>query len=97
MRYEKINPIQQFNFQINRILTYGEIAADVNTVRKKTAKIRTFDEWQNVWSDMGKLAEQKSEFLRAAYCFRMMHGYKTVCWGNLARQIQRLHRPGRKV
>lgn len=35
MRYEKINPIQQFNFQINRILTYGEIAADVNTVRKK--------------------------------------------------------------
>ena len=71
MRYEKINPIQQFNFQINRILTYGEIAADVNTVRKKTAKIRTFDEWQNVWSDMGKLAEQKSEFLRAAYCFRM--------------------------
>ena len=71
MSYEKINPIQQFNFQINRILTYGEAAADVNAVRKKTTKIHTFDEWQNVWDDMGKQAEQKSEFLRAAYCFRM--------------------------
>ena len=70
MSYEKINPIQQFNFQINRILTYGEAAADVNAVRKKTTKIHTFDEWQNVWDDMGKQAEQKLEFLRAAYSFR---------------------------
>ena len=71
MSYEKINPIRQFNFQINRILTYGEAAADINAVREKTAKIRTFDEWENVWDDMGKQAEQKSEFLRAAYSYRM--------------------------
>lgn len=71
MSYEQINPIQQFNFQINRVLTYGEIASDVNMVREKTAKISSFDEWQNVWNDLGKIAEEKSEFLRAAYCFRM--------------------------
>lgn len=71
MSYEKINQIQQFNFQINRVLTFGEIAADVNAVREKTARIHTFDEWRKVWDDLGKAAEQKSKFLRAAYCFRM--------------------------
>lgn len=71
MRYEQINPIQQFNFQINRVLTYGEIASDVGAVREKTAKISSFDEWQAVWNGLGKTAEEKSEFLRAAYCFRM--------------------------
>ncbi|MDO4355059.1 MAG: alpha/beta hydrolase [Clostridia bacterium] len=71
MSYEQINPIQQFNFQINRVLTYGEIASDVNMLREKTSKISNFDEWQHVWSDLGKIAEEKSEFLRAAYCFRM--------------------------
>ena len=71
MSYEKINRIQQFNFQINRVLTLGEIAADVNAIREKTAGIHTFDEWRSVWNDLGKLSEQKSEFLRASYCFRM--------------------------
>lgn len=71
MGYEKINPIQQFNFQINRILTYGKIACDIDMVRKKTSKITTFDEWQDVWGDLGKTAETKSQFLRAAYCYRM--------------------------
>ena len=71
MSYEKINPIQQFNFQINRVLTYGEIACDVDLVREKTAKISNVDEWQEVWTDLGRTAEEKVEFLRAAYCFRM--------------------------
>lgn len=71
MSYEKINPIQQFNFQINRVLTYGEIACDVNAIREKAANIRSFNEWKKVWSDLGKESEQKSEFLRAAYCYRM--------------------------
>ena len=71
MSYEKINPIQQFNFQINRVLTYGEIACDVDLVREKTAKISNVDEWQEVWTDLGRTAEEKMEFLRAAYCFRM--------------------------
>lgn len=71
MSYEKINPIQQFNFQINRVLTYGESACDVQAIRERTAAIRSFDEWQKVWCSLGKNAEQKQEFLRAAYCFRM--------------------------
>lgn len=43
MSYEKINPIQQFNFQINRVLTYGDAACDCQLIRSKTAAIQTFD------------------------------------------------------
>lgn len=71
MSYEQINPIQQFNFQINRVLTYGDIASDGALVRKRTAGIRNFDQWKVVWNDLGVIAEEKNEFLRAAYSFRM--------------------------
>jgi pimeloyl-ACP methyl ester carboxylesterase len=71
MSYENINPIQQFNFQINRVLTYGSIACDISAVKEKTAMIRNFKEWEIVWEDLGKIAEQQQEFLRAAYAFRM--------------------------
>lgn len=71
MSYEKINPIQQFNFQINRVLTYGNLAGNVQEIREKTAAIRTFEDWESVWSALGKCAEQKHEYLRAAYCLRM--------------------------
>ena len=78
MSYERVNPIQQFNFQINRILTYGEIACDVDMVREKTSKITTFNEWQDTWDDLGKTAEAKSQFLRAAYCYRMAEFFMKV-------------------
>lgn len=71
MSYEQINPIQQFNFQINRVLTYGDIACDGALVRKRTAKIRNMNQWKSVWNGIGVLAEEKDEFLRAAYAFRM--------------------------
>lgn len=71
MSYEKINPIQQFNFQINRVLTYGSLACDVQAVREETAAIHTFEEWEKVWTDLGKEAERKNALLHAAYCFRM--------------------------
>jgi hypothetical protein len=32
MAYEKINPIQQYNFQINRVLTYGEKAGNYDEI-----------------------------------------------------------------
>ncbi|OUM67986.1 hypothetical protein PIROE2DRAFT_58382 [Piromyces sp. E2] len=71
MVYEKVNPIQQYNFQINRVLTYGELACDMNIVREKCKNIKTFDEWIKVWSSIGETSKQKQEFLKAAYALRM--------------------------
>lgn len=71
MSYEKINPIQQFNFQINRVLTYGDVACDCQLIQSKTAAIETFDDWEKTWVALGNAAEQSNEYLRAAYYFRM--------------------------
>lgn len=72
MSYENINPIKQFNFQINRVLTYGELACDVQEVKERTASIRTFTEWERVWSALGEKAEKDRQNLRAAYYYRMV-------------------------
>jgi len=71
MVYEIINSIQQFNFQINRVLTYGELACDRDVVREKCKNIKTFDEWIEVWSSIGEISKQNNEYLKAAYAFRM--------------------------
>lgn len=44
MSFDYINPIQQFNFQINRVLTYGELACNRQEVIKAMAHIQTFSE-----------------------------------------------------
>jgi len=71
MVYEHINSIQQYNFQINRVLTYGELASDMDTVRIKCKDIKTFDEWIKVWTSIGETEKQNNHFLKAAYAFRM--------------------------
>lgn len=53
MSYKTVNPILQFNFQINRVLTYGESACDIQEVIAKTATIRTFADWEKTWSALG--------------------------------------------
>lgn len=54
MSYKTVNPILQFNFQINRVLTYGESACDIQEVIAKTATIRTFADWEKTWSALGQ-------------------------------------------
>ncbi|ORX85705.1 alpha/beta-hydrolase [Anaeromyces robustus] len=71
MVYENINSIQQYNFQINRVLTYGELACDMEVVREKCKNIKTFDEWIEVWNSIGETSKQKNNYLKAAYAFRM--------------------------
>lgn len=71
MSYKTVNPILQFNFQINRVLAYGESACDIQEVIAKTATIRTFADWEKTWSALGQKAEQQQQFLPAAYYYRM--------------------------
>lgn len=72
MSYEIINPINQFNYQINRVLTYGNIACNIREVREKTASIQTLSDWDRVWSALGEKAEQEKQYLHAAYYYRMV-------------------------
>lgn len=71
MSYTMINPIPQFNFQINRVLTYGDLACNSKEIKMNLPSVRTFEEWYTVWSDMGGSAESKKHYLHAAYYYRM--------------------------
>ena len=35
--YEQINAVTQFNFQINRVLTYGDAACDHEEIARRTS------------------------------------------------------------
>lgn len=69
--YEKVNPIQQFNFQINRVLTYGEMACQKEDVRQRLKNVRNLEEWYKAWTDLSKDAINKGNYLHAAYYDRM--------------------------
>lgn len=72
MAYEHINPIQQFNFQINRVLTYGEAACNRQEVVENVASVRTFSEWNQAWLTIAEKAEKGNRWLHAAYYYRMV-------------------------
>lgn len=72
MAYIKnITGIQQLDFQINRVLTYGKEAADEKEIIEKTKNIKNLSQWFDCWAALGKKYESLSEYLRAAYAYRM--------------------------
>lgn len=72
MAYEQINPIKQFNFQINRVLTYGEAACVREEVIQQVSSVRTLPEWNQAWLSIAKKAEEEKRWLHAAYYYRMV-------------------------
>lgn len=71
MAYRKVNKIQQLNFQINRVLTYGEIACNEAEVIAAAKDIKTLAEWFPAWAALGQKAEAERRWLHAAYAYRM--------------------------
>lgn len=72
MSYENVNPIQQFNFQANRVLTYGGSACNAQEIRKVVPGIRTLNDWNRVWLALAEKAEREGRHLHAAYYYRMV-------------------------
>lgn len=45
-----------FNFQVNRLLSYGDIACDKDEVYAVVAKINNFETWYKAWSEVAETA-----------------------------------------
>jgi len=71
MAYIKLHPIKQFDFQINRILTYGSEACNLDEIKNGVDKIKDFDTWYIFWKNLGQTAENEKRFLHSAYYFRL--------------------------
>lgn len=71
MSYKLINKIPQFNFQINRILTYGEKASDEKEVTVFSSELKNIEEWYTEWNNAGNKAEKNARYMHSAYYLRM--------------------------
>ena len=70
-RYRIVNRIKQFNFQINRVLTYGKEACDEELVIRYLSDVRTLEEWYRAWTKLSAIAIDSSKYMHAAYYDRM--------------------------
>ena len=70
-RYRKVNRIKQFNFQINRVLTYGKEACDEELVIKNLSDVHTLEEWYEAWTKLSAIAIDSNKYMHAAYYDRM--------------------------
>lgn len=71
MAFKEFTGIFQFDFQINRILTYGELACNENEIKKVAGEIKDTISWHHVWNKLGKKAQQEERFLHSAYYYRL--------------------------
>lgn len=69
--YRTVNSIQQFDFQINRVLTYGNKACDEDQVISALASVKNIDEWYEAWISIAKEAINSNKHMHAAYYYRM--------------------------
>jgi len=71
MGFKNITGNLQFDFQINRVLTYGEIACDEAEIMQVAKDIDGLPSWFSTWYKLGEKAEKEARFLHAAYYFRL--------------------------
>lgn len=69
--YKTVNSIQQFDFQINRVLTYGNKACDEDQVISALASVKNIDEWYEAWISIAKETINSNKHMHAAYYYRM--------------------------
>ena len=71
MAYIKLHSIKQFDFQINRILTYGTESCNLDDFQNNVDKIKDFNSWYVFWKNLAHKAESENRFLHTAYYFRL--------------------------
>ncbi|MBU5439280.1 alpha/beta hydrolase [Tissierella sp. MSJ-40] len=79
MAYVHLHPIKQFDFQINRILTYGDKACNIEEIKSVVPNIKDLDSWYEEWYGLGKIAESEGRYLHAAYYYRLAEFFLKEC------------------
>lgn len=68
---EKVFEDVNFNFQVNRVLAFGDIACDRDEVYEACANITDFQTWYIEWRKIAETAEKEGRYLHSMYYYRM--------------------------
>lgn len=68
---------EQFNFQINRIVTYGEKYASVKEIQSIAPYLKDMESWTKNWNKLAEKAKSEGRFGHATYYYRMAEFYLT--------------------
>src|SRR5690625_931937 len=60
-----------FNFQVNRLLSYGDIACNKAEIYKIATKITNFQTWFKEWKNLAEIAENERRYIHSMYYYRM--------------------------
>lgn len=71
MAFKRLTSMMLFDFQINRILTYGQKACDEKDVFEASKKITDLNTWFNTWYELGEKAQNTGKYIYAGYYFRL--------------------------
>ncbi len=77
MPYYQLHPDTGMNFQMNRVLTYGEEAGCFEEIQDIAKKIQNFDDWYVEWLGLAQKAEREGRYLHAFYAYRMAEFFLT--------------------
>lgn len=77
MPFHHLHPDIGMNFQINRVLTYGEQAGRLEDIRAVANRIHDIESWHDEWLTLAQTAEEEKRHLHAAYGYRMAEFFLT--------------------
>jgi len=60
-----------FNFQVNRLLSYGKMACDQDEVIEVCSKITCFQTWYEEWKKVAEVAKAEKRYIHSMYYYRM--------------------------
>ena len=90
---------EQFNFQINRIVTYGEQNASLEEIKTITPYLTDMESWTKNWLNLAEQAKSEGRFSQATYYYRMAEFYmvddtpeKTTCYRSFKKCFEKANK-----
>lgn len=71
MSYKLLHNDQNFNFQFNRLLSYGKFACDEDEIQKIASNVINFETWYEEFLKYAIIAENQKRFSHSMYYYRM--------------------------
>ena len=69
--YEKIFDQKNYDFQVNRVLSFGERGCDREEVLRAMSRVSDNESWYLEWRRIAEIARNESRFLHSMYYYRM--------------------------